>query len=107
MKKVLLIVLLFTAANVNAQKIYKIIETDVTSPKKPNWHKKENTQLIINISDNEFTLASNEESFSYEIVKKVNENSFTISDGLNEYIITIGANFINHEFEEGVLTYRF
>ena len=99
--------LLFIAANVNAQKIYRITETDVTSQKKPNWHKKEKTQVTINISDDLFTLASNGESFSYQIIRKVDEKYFTISDGLNEYIITIGTNFINQEFEEGVLTYFF
>ena len=99
--------LLLIAANVNAQKIYKIIETGVTSQKKPNWNKKEKTQMTISIFNDQFTLGSAEASFSYQIVKKVDEKSFTISDGLNEYNITIGANFINQEFEEGVLTYFF
>src|SRR5687767_2348815 len=107
MKKILVIMLLLIGANVNAQKMYKIIETDVTSQKKPNWVKKDKTQMTISITDDEFTLGSSGESFSYQIVKKVDDKSFTISDGLNEYIITIGAGFINQELEEGVLTYRF
>ena len=107
MKTGLLIMLLLIAANVNAQKIYKITETGVTSQKKPNWNKKEKTLMTISISDNLFTLASKRESFSYQIVNKLDEKSFTISDGLNEYIITIGEGFIKQEFEEGLLTYVF
>ena len=114
MKKILLILLLFVATNVNAQKTYNILEMRLSSLKKPNWEKTANTPMTINVSDSLFTITAEGNTFSYQIVKKVNENYFTISDGLQEYIITIGeAKFKNYsgcisqELEEGLLSYYF
>ena len=114
MKKILLIMSLFVAANVSAQKTYYITETRLSSVKMPDSGKTEVTQITVNISDGEFTITSAGNTFSYQIVRKVNENNFTISDGFNEYNITIGetkinnySGFIKQELEEGLLTYFF
>ncbi len=107
MKKTLLIMLLLVATNVIAQKTFNVSEMRYSSAKKPGWKKIEKIQITINISNNLFTTTVKGESFSYEIVKKIDENNFTISDGVNEYNITIGQHFIEQEMEEGLLTYVF
>ncbi len=107
MKNALMIMLLFVATNVVAQKTFNVTEIRYSSEKKPGWKKIEQTQMTINITDHLFTTTTQENSFSYEIVKKANENNFTISDKQSEYNITIGQNFIEQEMEEGLLTYVF
>lgn len=114
MKKILVILSLFVASNLSAQKTYNITETRLSSVKTHGPGKIERTPLTITISDNLFTTTSEEKAFSYQIIKKVNEKNFMISDGLNEYNITIGeakinnhSGFISQELEEGVLTYFF
>src|SRR5688500_16357869 len=114
MKKLFLIVLLIVATNAYAQKTYNILEMRLPSVKKPGWEKTAFTPMTINISDSSFTITSEGNSYSYQIVKKVNENYFTISDGSQQYVITIGeAKFKNYsgsisqELEEGVLNYYF
>ena len=106
---------LVIATNANAQNTYNVLEMRLSSVKRPGWEKIANPQMTINISDSLFTTTAEGETFSYQIVKKVNGNYFTISDGSNEYFITIGeakiknySGFINQELEGGgLLTYFF
>ncbi len=107
MKNALMIMLLFVATNVAAQKTFNVTEIRYSSAKKPGWKKVEQTQMTINITDHLFKTTAQEKSFSYEIVKKADEYNFTISDKQEKYKIRIGQNFIEQEMEEGLLTYVF
>ncbi len=107
MKNALMIMLLFVATNVVAQKTFNVTEVRYSSEKKPGWKKVEQKQMTVSIADHIFTTTTQGKSFSYDIVKKASANHFTITDKQNEYNITIGQNFIEQELEEGLLTYIF